>query len=47
VAEHIGYDMRVQALDEIGWIAARVPVGSELVLRDPEGTDLMRLARLT
>jgi hypothetical protein len=46
VVEHIAYDMRSEALEEIGWIAERAPPGAELVLRDPEGADLMRLARL-
>lgn len=46
VTEHWSYDERSQALAEIGLIAERVPPGTELVLRDPEGTDLMRLAKL-
>lgn len=43
--EHWAYDDRAQALDELGWIAERVPPGTELVLRDPEGNDLLRVAR--
>jgi hypothetical protein len=46
VAEHWAYDERGQALAEIGLIAERVPPGTELVLRDPEGNDLLRIARL-
>jgi hypothetical protein len=46
VAEHWAYDERGQALAELGLIAERVPPGTELVLRDPEGNDLLRLARL-
>ena len=46
VAEHWTYDERAQALDDLGWIAERVPPGTELVLRDPEGTDLLRIAKL-
>ncbi len=46
VAEHWTYDSRSEALAEIGLIAERVPPGTELVLRDPEGTDLLRLAKL-
>jgi hypothetical protein len=46
VVEHIAYGERAQAMEEIGWIAERAPLGAELVLRDPEGADLMRLARL-
>jgi hypothetical protein len=45
VAEHWAYDERAQALDEIGWIAERVPPGTELVLRDPEGVDLLRVTK--
>jgi hypothetical protein len=45
VVEHWAYDDRAHALDEIGWIAQRVPPGTELLLRDPEGNDLLRLAR--
>jgi hypothetical protein len=43
--EHWAYDDRAHALDEIGWIAERVPPGTELLLRDPEGNQLMRMAR--
>jgi hypothetical protein len=46
VAEHWAYDSRAQAIDEIGWIAERVPPGTELVLRDPEGLDLLRISRM-
>ena len=46
VIEHWAYDDRAHALDEIGWIAQRVGSGTELVLRDPEGNDLFRLARI-
>lgn len=45
VAEHWSYDERAQALDDLGWIAERVAPGTELVLRDPEGNDLLRVAR--
>jgi hypothetical protein len=45
VIEHWAYDERAEALAEIGLIADRVPPGTELVLRDPEGTDLMRIVR--
>jgi hypothetical protein len=46
VAEHWAYDERAQALDELGLILDRVTPGTELVLRDPEGLELMRVARL-
>ncbi|MGX9966423.1 hypothetical protein ACVFYP_24080 [Roseomonas sp. F4] len=46
VLEHWAYDDRAHALDEIGWLAQRVASGTELVLRDPEGNDLFRLARI-
>ncbi|HEV7264385.1 MAG TPA: hypothetical protein VGN83_05635 [Falsiroseomonas sp.] len=46
VAEHWAYDTHAQALAELGLIAERVPAGTELVLRDPEGTDLLRIAKL-
>jgi hypothetical protein len=45
VAEHWSYDGRAQALDELGLILDRVPPGTELVLRDPEGNDLLRVTR--
>ena len=45
VAEHWAYDERSQALDDLGWIAERVPPGTELVLRDPEGVDLLRVTK--
>ncbi len=45
VAEHWAYDERAQALDDLGWIAERVPPGTELVLRDPEGVDLLRVTK--
>jgi hypothetical protein len=46
VVEHWAYDERAEALADLGWIAERVPAGTELVLRDPEGTDLLRLAKM-
>jgi hypothetical protein len=46
IAEHWAYDERAQALDELGWIAERAAPGTELVLRDPEGVDLLRVAKL-
>ncbi len=46
VAEHWAYDTRAEALDDLGWIANRVAPGTELVLRDPEGNDVMRVAKL-
>ena len=46
VAEHWAYDSRAHAIDELGWIAERVPPGTELVLRDPEGLDLLRISRM-
>ena len=46
VTEHWAYDGRAQALDELGLILERVTPGTELVLRDPEGVELMRVARL-
>ncbi len=46
VAEHWAYDDRAHALDELGWIADRMPPGTELILRDPEGQDLMRISRM-
>ncbi|MBU8537093.1 hypothetical protein [Falsiroseomonas tokyonensis] len=45
ILEHWAYDDRAHALDEIGWLAERVAPGTELVLRDPEGNDLFRVAR--
>lgn len=45
VLEHWAYDDRAHALDDLGWIAERVPPGTELLLRDPEGNDLLRMAR--
>jgi hypothetical protein len=45
VAEHWAYDERAQALDDLGWIAERVTPGTELVLRDPEGVDLLRVTK--
>lgn len=45
VLEHWAYDDRAHALDEIGWLAERVAPGTELVMRDPEGNDLFRVAR--
>jgi hypothetical protein len=46
IAEHWAYDERAQALDDLGRIAERVVPGTELVLRDPEGAELLRLARM-
>jgi hypothetical protein len=46
VQEHWAYDEHGQALAELGLIAERVPSGTEMVLRDPEGTDLLRIAKL-
>jgi hypothetical protein len=46
VAEHWAYDERAQAIDELGLILDRVAPGTELVLRDPEGVELMRVAKL-
>jgi hypothetical protein len=43
--EHWAYDDRAHALDEIGWLAERVAPGTEMILRDPEGNDLFRVAR--
>ncbi len=44
--EHWAYDTRAQALAELGLIAERAPPGTELVLRDPEGVDQLRVAKL-
>jgi hypothetical protein len=44
--EHWAYDTRAQALAELGLIAERAPPGTELVLRDPEGLDQLRIAKL-
>ena len=46
VVEHWAYDDRSAALTELGTILDRVPPGTELVLRDPDGIDLLRVARL-
>jgi hypothetical protein len=46
VVEHWAYDTREEALAELGWIAERVPAGTELVLRDPEGADQLRLVKM-
>jgi hypothetical protein len=46
LAEHWAYDTRAQALAELGLIAERAPPGTELVLRDPEGVDQLRVAKL-
>ena len=46
VAEHWAYDDRGAALAELGLILDRVPPGTELVLRDPDGIDLLRVARV-
>jgi hypothetical protein len=47
VVEHWAYDSRAQALDDIGWVAERVAPGTELVLKDPEGLELLRLAKMS
>lgn len=46
VAEHWAYDDRGAAMAELGMILDRVAPGTELVLRDPDGIDLLRVARL-
>lgn len=46
IAEHYAYDDRAGALDDLGWIAERIAPGTELVLRDPEGEELMRVAKM-
>lgn len=46
VAEHYAYDDRAHALDDLGWIAERIAPGTELVLRDPEGEELLRVAKM-
>ena len=46
VVEHWAYDDRSAALAELGTILDRVPPGTELVLRDPDGIDLLRVARV-
>ena len=46
VVEHWAYDDRSAALAELGTILDRVPPGTELVLRDPDAIDLLRVARL-
>ena len=46
VAEHWAYGEREAALADLGPILDRTPPGTELVLRDPEGLDLLRVARL-
>lgn len=46
VQEHWAYDDREVALAELGLILERVQPGTELVLRDPEGQDLLRVARV-
>jgi hypothetical protein len=46
VVEHWAYDDRDAALAELGLILERVAPGTELVLRDPQGLDLLRVARL-
>ena len=45
VAEHWAYDSHAAALAEFGLILERVVPGTELVLRDPIGVDLLRVAR--
>lgn len=46
VAEHWAYDDRGAAVAELGMILDRVAPGTELVLRDPDGIDLLRVARV-
>jgi hypothetical protein len=46
IAEHWAYDDRGAALAEFGLILERVAPGTELVLRDPDGIDLLRVARV-
>jgi hypothetical protein len=46
VVEHWAYDDRGAAVAELGAILDRVAPGTELVLRDPDGIDLMRVARV-
>ena len=46
IAEHWAYDTRAQALADLGTILERVVPGTELVLRDPDGADLLRVARM-
>lgn len=45
VAEHWAYDSHDAALADLGLILERVAPGTELVLRDPTGTDLLRVVR--
>lgn len=45
IAEHWAYDDHAAALAELGMILTRVVPGTELVLRDPVGVDLLRVAR--
>lgn len=45
IAEHWAYDDCAAALAELGMILTRVVPGTELVLRDPVGVDLLRVAR--
>jgi hypothetical protein len=44
--EHWAYDDRGAALTELGTIPDRAPPGTELMLRDPDGIDLLRVARV-
>ena len=45
VARHELFDDRASAVDEIGRLALEAPPGSVLILRDPDGNDVMRLER--
>jgi len=45
VMEHWAYDDRAHALDDLGWLLERVALGTEVVLKDPEGAELFRVAR--
>ncbi len=45
LAEHWAYGTLAEALDDLGHVAQRVAPGTELVLRDPSGLELMRMVR--
>jgi hypothetical protein len=45
IIEHWGYDDHAHALDDLGWLLERVVPGTEVVMKDPEGAELMRVAR--
>lgn len=44
-ALHEVFDDQATALAEIGFLAIEAPPGSAIVLRDPNGDDLLRLMR--